>query len=314
MKANTELVSIHTLKVQIRPESMGDFVRWQAKLHEAIALFSGFLSLEISSTEEGANAYWLIVQRFKNSESTAAWMASDARKVLVADIRNMLPSNQPECLQERVDDSEVFETGVIEVFVTQVSPDKEKAYRQWLAKIHQAEAQFPGFRGLYVKAPQQGRNWITFLRFDNQENLNRWLASPEREQVLSEAKPLIEAMESHRVISPYAGWFDSVTTAGEPPSVWKQSMLVLLVLFPIVMLELKYLPILTGGFNPSLATFIGNALSVALISWPMMPIVLFFLGWWLVPQKERETWQTLRGAGIIVALYLIEIAVFWNLL
>lgn len=314
MNSKTEHASILTIKVQIRPECKADFVRWQSKLHETIATFPGFSSLEISSTGESAKPFWSIVQRFHDNASTSAWLASEERRALLDEIRKYLLSNKPESLQELEGDSEGFENGVTEVFVTQVSPDKEAVYRQWIAKIHQAEANFPGFQGMYVQAPQKGhgRNWITFLQFDNQENLNRWLASEERETVLKEAKPLIESLESHRVISPYAGWFAKVSTGAKPPALWKQTMLILLVLFPIVMLELKYLPLLIGSLNLSLSTFIGNAISVSLISWPMMPIALFFLGWWLVPKKGKELSYTLLGTGIIVLLYLIEIAVFWK--
>ena len=126
---------------------------------------------------------------------------------------------------------------------------------------------------------------------------------------VAEAKSIIKSLDTHRVISPYAGWF-AKAPEGATPSVTKQTMLVLLVLFPIVMLELKYLPLLTGNLNPSLGMFIGNAISVTLISWPMMPLALFFLGWWLKPN-----WGiTLLGALILIVLYLIEIAIFWNLI
>lgn len=192
-----------------------------------------------------------------------------------------------------------------EVFVTQVDPEKEEAFRAWIAKIHQAEATFPGFRGMYVQSPVQGRNWITFLHFDTEENLERWLHSQERQKILLESQPLIVSLESHR-ISPYGGWFTSI----EKPSVWKQTMLVLLVLFPIVMLELKFLTPLTKGLNPSIATFIGNAISVALIAWPLMPLAISCLKWWLAPKIDRRT--NIFGAGIIVAVYLLEIALFWN--
>ncbi len=114
--------------------------------------------------------------------------------------------------------------------------------------------------------------------------------------------------------SPYAGWFASLAQKDILPPVWKQSMIVLLVLFPIVVFELKYLSLLTEGLNPSLVTFIGNVISVALISWPMMPIALFFLGWWLMPNTQHNRRKTLAGLLIVIALYLIEILLFWHFL
>lgn len=316
MLSPSEKAAILTTHVRIRPELKADFLKWQAKLHGAIAAFPGFSSLEISSIGDQAESCWLIIQRFQNSEGAAAWQKSEQRMTLVNGMRNYLASEKPECFQDVPGISEGSLNGITEVFVTQVSPDKEEAYRQWIAKLHQAEANCPGFQRVYVQAPTKGQgiNWITFLQFDTQENLDRWLGSEERHKIMQEAEPLIKSLESHRMISPYAGWFANVMSGSEPPAVWKQTMLVLLVLFPIIMVELKYLSPLTAALNPSLATFIGNAISVTLISYPMMPIALLFLGWWLKPKKEKRVAYTLLGTGILILLYLLEIAVFWNLL
>jgi antibiotic biosynthesis monooxygenase (ABM) superfamily enzyme len=116
------------------------------------------------------------------------------------------------------------------------------------------------------------------------------------------------------MITPYAGWFSPIAKTGEIPAVWKQTMIVLLILFPIVMLELKYLSPWTSNLNPSLSTFIGNAISVSLIAWPMMPIAILFLGWWLSPKGFDIRRATIIGTCLLILLYLVEIAIFWNLL
>lgn len=215
--------------------------------------------------------------------------------------------------QELFSGADQMNGGVTEVFVTQVNAENEKAYRAWIAKIHQEEAKFKGFKGVYMQSPGQngGMNWITLLQFDTPENLDRWLNSSERQEVLSEAKPLIKSLESHRMVSAYAGWFTSIAKTEGVPSVWKQTMLVLLVLFPIVMLELKYLSLLTDGLNHSLATFIGNAISVTLIAWPMMPFAILCLGWWLTPKAKKWLQINVTGTVIVLLLYVIEIAIFW---
>lgn len=209
-----------------------------------------------------------------------------------------------------------FQRNITEIFVTRVSADKEEDYREWIAKIHQLETTFPGFCGMYVQSPREGTdgNWITLLEFDTLENLEHWLSSKERQQLLSESQSLIESLESHRLISPYAGWFASLAPEGKSPPVWKQTMIVLLVLFPIVMLELKFLPFLTLQLNPALGTFIANTISVILIAWPMMPIAIWFLGWWLTPQSTHYQQATLWGTALLILLYIFEIAIFWNLL
>lgn len=315
MTTATKNVTILTHKLLIRPECIVDFADWQAKLNSEIALHPGFVSLEILSPILPEQPEWLLVQRFYKPEDLVGWHQSEVRKKLMDELDKYLTDSSKESMQESFSGVSTMHGGVTEVFVTQVSPQNEKTYREWIARMHQAEAKFPGFRGVYMQSPSQkgGINWITLLQFDTLENLDRWLNSPERLKVLEEGKSLITSLESHRMISSYGGWFSSIVRAGELPPVWKQTMIVLLVLFPIVMLELKYLSPWTAGLNPSLAMFIGNAISVSLISWPMMPLAILFLGWWLAPKSKKRLQATIVGTLLIILLYLAEIAFFWFL-
>lgn len=315
MQPSPEQFSILTTKVCIRPECKNAFGDWQAKIHATVSTFPGFASLEISSPFDASQLTWMIVQRFHDSKSASDWQQSQERKALLDDVKEFLDT-KPDSFQDFEGLSSYSPIGVTEVFVTQVTPEKEEIFREWIAKIHQAESKFPGYKGVFVQTPKQGKakNWITFLQFDTQANLDRWLSSPERKELLNEAKSLIESLDSHQVISPFAGWFASVAKEGVAPSVWKQTMIVLLVLFPIVMLELKFLPYLTGSLNPSLSTFIGNAISVTLIAWPLMPIAIPLLKWWLVPEEKEQTKINWMGTILLIILYLIEIAIFWKLI
>lgn len=204
-----------------------------------------------------------------------------------------------------------LKNGVVEIFITQVSPGQENRFREWSAKIQQIEAKFPGFCGVHIQAAEnQQQNWITLLQFDSHENLDRWLQSEERKQILKESASFISSLETHRMASPFAGWFSSIARPEHPPSVWKQTMLVLLVLFPIVMLEMKYLNPLINWMGLSLSTFIGNAVSVSLISFPMMPLAIYFLGWWVSPGTNQKKAKTIVGGLIVIFLYLLEIVFF----
>ncbi len=303
-------------KIEASPESKIAFANWQAQLHQAVVGLPGFLSLDITSATYNHALVWTLVQRFDTPAHLSQWRSSPTYQHLSDELGKLFEDLPPSSIQEKESEDSQLEGGITEVFITEVSKEKEEEYRQWIAKMHAVEARFPGFKGVYVQSPgpSQGRNWITLLQFDTVENLDRWLFSSERQQVLNESKPLIASLESHRVASPYGGWFQSLAQAGEVPPVWKQTMIVLLVLFPIVMLELKYLTLLTGNLNPSLGTFIGNAISVALIAWPVMPVAIWFLGWWLSPYGEKQREKTILGTGFIFALYLLEILLFWHLL
>ncbi|MBA3958197.1 MAG: antibiotic biosynthesis monooxygenase [Parachlamydiaceae bacterium] len=299
--------TILTTAVRVRPDSSIAFADWQANLHHVIASFPAFVSLEILSPLP-PHKEWMIIQRFIDPDAITKWQRSPERAELLKNLAPLLVD--PTKLEESISDANDLQAGVTEVFVTEVHPNRERDYREWVAKIHQAEAKFPGFRGFYVQSPTQanGKNWITLLQFDTPQNLDRWLVSPERQAVLADSTSMIAAIENHRIISPYAGWFSSLTKQGGAiPPVWKQTMIILLVLFPIVMLEIKYLNPWINFLPISPRTFLGNAISVTLVSWPTMPIAIYFLRWWLTPQREDYKRMTYIGTAVVCLLYAIEV-------
>lgn len=300
-------------KVRICSEEKLAFANWQAKFHEAIVVFPGFVSLEILSPSGSGSHEWGIVERFVDAPQLANWRRSEQRRNLFDELHSFLKNKSLDAISEVPFEINNQHGSVTEVFVTEVSPEKERVYRDWISKIHQVEALFPGFRGVYVQAPNpgEGKNWITLLQFDTSEHLDNWLSSEERKQVLEESKSMILALESHRMVSPFAGWFSSVSKGTRAPPAWKQGMIVLLVLFPIVMLEMKFLSPYTKSLNPSLAMFIGNVISVALVTWPTVPAAIKLLSWWLTPASKNRWRINIGGTLLVVLLYAIEVAIFW---
>ena len=83
----------------------------------------------------------------------------------------------------------------------------------------------------------------------------------------------------------------------------------LLILFPIVMLEIKFLSPLFEGHFATIGTFLCNALSVTLIAWPFMPACIRLLDWWLLPTGNQGRLNVLGGL-LVLSLYALEIGVF----
>lgn len=300
-------------KIYLREECKEAFANWQAKLQPSLASQQGFISLEVIAPSVGiGRTEWVIIQRFHSAAERSEWRMNPQRQELMEELRPLVREDRSPAIEE-IETAAEKQGGVIEVFVTQVDRSNNEAYRSWLGEIQRRESAFPGFQGMYVQAPTEvkSRTWITLLQFDSVENLDRWLTSPQRREVLQAAEPLVLALESHRVISSFAGWFAKVAPQGAMPPVWKQTMMVLLVLFPIVMLEMKFLVPWLKELNPSLSTFIGNAISVSLVSWPLMPLAINALRWWLQPPRSRAPALNIAGIAAVCSLYLIEIAFFW---
>ncbi|MDP1880491.1 MAG: antibiotic biosynthesis monooxygenase [Parachlamydiaceae bacterium] len=308
MPQYSEKPTLIILKVEIKTGFEKEFVNWQAKFNSQFVSQDGFVSLEFLSPSN-IQKNWLIIQRLVNREALLTWHESPNFQTLLEDLRKIAVDGG---VHEQFNQESQFREGVTEVIMTKVIPNQDEAYRKWSAKIHQAEAMFGGFRGVYVQSPAEAGHghWLTLLQFDTMENLDRWLNSSERQVLLKESAPLISTLESHRMISPYAGWFSSIAKVAEMPPAWKQTMIVLLVLYPIVMLEFKYLNPLISSLSTPIATFIGNALSVSLITFPTVPIAIYFLRWWLTPDKSNPKWIAFYGTLLVLVLYVIEIIIF----
>ena len=205
------------------------------------------------------------------------------------------------------------ETTVTQVILSQVKPGMEDAYREWCARIQEAQARYPGYRGMYLQPPgSNDSHWTTMLRFDTTEHLEGWLAAPEREKLLHESKAFIEKEELMRLATSFPGWVPINPLTGKGPPDWKTALLVLLGLYPIVVLELRFLNPLLLGFNSSLATFIGNTLSVAGTTFITMPVFVRAFGWWLFLDKTSAKWATPAGLCILSGLFVVEVALFWR--
>jgi antibiotic biosynthesis monooxygenase (ABM) superfamily enzyme len=87
-------------------------------------------------------------------------------------------------------------------------------------------------------------------------------------------------------------------------------MIVLLVLYPTVMiLGLVLSPRLTA-LPFAVSMFIGNMASVAFLTWLLMPPANRAFGFWLTPTGARGRLVELCGIGIILAGYVLAVAVF----
>jgi len=299
-------------KFHLRPGVEDAFTAWQAKALTRAAGSDGFLSSEM--TPAGADgAAWTVTLRFRSIENVDAWRSSPIWHGLIGEAQGLVADKTSIEIQaaEAGPDG-----GVVEVIVTKVKPGKEEAYRRWETSIQQAQSKFPGYKGSYVQPPIAGElGWTTLMRFDSADQLDTWLKSPERAALLREAEPLIDYAHLQRMDTSFPGWFPTDPSTGKGPPNWKAAMLVLLGLFPIVMLETRFLSPRLAGLNSSVAMFIGNSISVALTTWLTMPLFIKSLGWWLFPPPGQSKLRAeIGGTALILALFAVEVAALWHLL
>jgi antibiotic biosynthesis monooxygenase (ABM) superfamily enzyme len=281
----------------------------------APAAVEGFVSSEVNAPSHGELA-WSVVHNFRHADALKAWRASAAYHGLLREAQTLVDAADAQALRED-EVAEGLGGGVVtEIVTTYVKPGKDREYQAWAEKVRRAEALFPGYRGGYLQPPvsEQQHYWTTLVRFAAPEQLDSWLSSDVRHELLHEHEGLVQSWEHHRLPGSFPGWFPSDPASGKSPPSWKQSMLVVLMLFPIVVLELRYLSPSMRGLNAAAATFIGNVISVSLLAWPLMPLTISIMRWWLLPRKDRARWATPVGVAFLIVLYAVEITFLSRLL
>ena len=296
-------------KVNLRQGSERAFAAWQAAFTRAAAAASGFVSLEIIPAFTNGRE-WRIVQRFQAADFLETWRNSSARARLFVELDQMRAGDEVSAADEVASDFNSLSC-ITEVITTVVEPGREDKFQAWAESIQARQSTFPGYMGTLIQAPLSSDipYWTTLVRFAKPEQLDAWLNSDDRKALLARSDPQVANWKSQRLQSPFTGWFPSEPDRA-PSAAWKQTMLVLLVLFPVVMLEIRFLSPLTAGLHVALATFIGNAISVCLTAWPLMQIAIYGLGWWLQPDPANRSRTELLGVGTVIALYAVEIAIF----
>jgi antibiotic biosynthesis monooxygenase (ABM) superfamily enzyme len=308
-------VLIATAKV--RPGVDAEFAAWKAEHDLAIGKFPGFLGSDIIPPTQPGSTEWTIILNFRTHDDAVAWQRSKERAEIVAKGLPLFAGGNLGEVSEAGAELKHADANVTEVIFSKIRPGMEDRYREWAARIQAAQARSPGYQGMFLQAPDtKDGYWTTIIRFDSAAHLETWMNAPERHALLQESKDIIEHEQLTQLATSFPGWVPVDPVTGKGPPDWKTAMLVLLGLFPIVMLEMKFLSPVLGklGLHASLATFIGNAISVALTSFLTMPWCVRWFGWWLFLKEGSPRHVTLRGVLLLIVLFAVEVAVLWKLL
>jgi uncharacterized protein len=291
-----------------------EFARWQQKISAAAAAFPGFIEQTVIPPNPPVQADWVIVQRYASAEAASAWLRSDQRTALLDEAQPLLVGRDDVHLV-RDDRAGVRPAPVSAVISTRIKPGQDEAYRAWEQRIAAAQAKSPGFQGYRFEPPVPGvqEDWLAILRFDSESHLQGWLDSPERRKLIAEAEPFVEEYHARVVRTGFEQWFPPVGERASSPPAWKQNMIVLLLLYPVVFLfgALVQTPLLMGrvGMPFWLALFVGNIVSVLLLNW-LVPWTSRGFLWWLSPPRIGGPKINVAGTALIIGLYAALLLIF----
>ena len=310
--ATSQTVTLVT-QTRILPGKDAEFAAWQQRVNDALTAVPGYLDHAVTAPTPPAQLDWVIVQRFRSLDDARAWLQSAQRQQLVEEIQPILVGTDDIHLF-RDDAADPPATSVSAVISMRVVPGQEQEFRAWQRKMAAAEATFPGFQGDKLEPPTPGvqDDWVCIVRFDSDEHLQAWLNSAQRQRLLDEGKSVSSDSHIRTVRGGFEGWFTFGSTAAAPA--WKQNMIVLLVLYPVVFLFGYWVgtPLLQQslGLPFWLVLFIGNVFSVILTGYLLIPQASRAFVRWLTPAADAPRWTTAAGTALIIGLYGICLLAF----
>jgi antibiotic biosynthesis monooxygenase (ABM) superfamily enzyme len=300
-------------QTRVRPGDEGAFAQWQKGTSEAIARFPGFVQQTVMPPSPPTQVDWVILQRFATAQGATAWLNSKERRDRLAGAQAMLIG--PDDVHLVADGRQgVLPAPVSAVISTRIKPGSEAAYRAWEQRIAAVQSKAPGFQGYRFEPPVPGvqEDWLAILRFDSEANLQAWFDSRERQKLIEQAKPFTEESHARIARTGFDQWFTS--PAGQSAPAWKQNMLVLLMLYPVVFLFGAWVdkPLISGWANLPFAAalFIGNVASVSSLNY-LVPWISGRFAWWLQPAGKTTRTTEVAGAALLMGLYTALVAAFW---
>jgi uncharacterized protein len=295
---------------RVRAGRHEEYRRWQDSLTAAAATFPGYLGTEETPP---ADRYGdaTVAYRFDAVKHLRQWLDSPVRQELIEQgsaLFDELPTQQVLV----GDDGERPSTVVVS---HAVAPHDEAAFLSWQHRMTVAESRCPGFRGseLFRPVPGVQDEWTAVYRFASAADLERWLSSDARRDLLTEGERFRD-FRLRTITNAFGSWFppsERGGQAGGPPS-WKTALSVLVGLYPTVVLLTLAIGGLWKGAPLWASLLVGNVASVALLTWVVMPVVTWALGWWLAPRVDAAQPRTdVIGVVASVAFLAVAAAVFW---
>ena len=181
----------------------------------------------------------------------------------------------------------------------------------WQADVARAAEASGGYCGTDVFPPSGARpdEWVVLVHFETQKGLDEWLRSPARAERLDSLRAKLGGFDLRTLSGGLGAWFvgSCGTPAAAPPG-WKMVLTVLLGLYPTVML----LTILVGPYTSPMglaaSLLVGNALSVSILQWVVMPWLTALFQPWLNADGAGKGVRSLgTPCGILLLLAVVAI-------
>jgi uncharacterized protein len=285
------------------------FDGWVCDVRSAAEAVQGFVAFA-ASISRGAPLDWAVAVTFESEDSLHQWLDGATWKQLVraAAARGLLRLSSDLVIVEGA----VIPTGVA-IVSSSVSSGMEADFQAAHIRLTAAASQFSGYEGTAVFPPGAPGKWVSLVRFRTEPQLSAWLRSPQRNEALPPVRSsLTRDFSVLARTTPFGTTVRNVDGKTEMTPSWKTAMLLLMVIYPMAMLQSRFVAPVIGklGVQPWLSVWLSQILSVALMQWWLMPTVSSWCRRWLDPVDGASRRISLRGAAVAVIVYAASLTAF----
>lgn len=269
-----------TVIVSRRPRAGHEdaFERWNDEIRQAAGQFAGYLGSEAQRPGPAHPNEWVIVYRFDSQPHLDAWLDSPERAELMRVGHDLIDGPTRE---QRLASSMAPAEAVTAVLSQTIAPENVAAFRSAEAQIVAVMSTFPGFVSVAHSEPvgDVQTEYVVSFTFASRADLDRWMESDSRQEVLRLVEPFIEGERTLNVVGGFGGWF--VAEDQRAPRLWKQAVAVLIALYPTTFVLSLVQRWLAPEVQWMFGLFVSNVVGIAILTWVLMPPLTRLLDPWL---------------------------------
>ena len=173
------------------------------------------------------------------------------------------------------------------VFTWDVTPGREAEFESWAHGVNDAAAGFPGHRGAtWLRAEGSRHRYYTILNFVDEDRLNAWMGSAERDEWLERVDGI--ATEHRHRTTGMETWFSLPGDAVPAPARPKMVIVTLLAVYPLSLVFQGLIAPLTQSWPLPLRSALFPIVVVPTLTYAFMPGLSRMMRGWLYPADRTH--------------------------